>query len=62
MKNRGSLKLFVLVIILVISYYLYKQIIILKSEYIKREEKKQIFLEKIDKTYTERNSEFYKVN
>lgn len=62
MKNRGSLKLFALVIILVISYYLYKQIIILKSEYIKREEKKAIFLEKIDKTYTERNSEFYKVN
>lgn len=62
MKNRGSLKLFALVIILVISYYLYKQIIILKSEYIKREERKAIFLEKIDKTYTERNSEFYKVN
>ncbi|MGL4642609.1 MAG: hypothetical protein ACRCVB_05970 [Cetobacterium sp.] len=62
MKNKGFFKILVLVATLLISYYLYKQIIILKSEYIKREQKKEIFLEEIDKTYKERESEFYKVN
>ncbi|MGL4628942.1 hypothetical protein [Cetobacterium sp.] len=62
MKSKGLFKILILVIILIISYFLYKQIMVLKFEYMKREQKKEMFLEKIDKTYKERESEFYKAN
>ncbi|WP_320313183.1 MULTISPECIES: hypothetical protein [Cetobacterium] len=46
----------------VVSYFLYQHVLILRNEYIKREEKKNLFLEKIDKTYKERDYKFYKGN
>ncbi|MDX8335780.1 hypothetical protein RFV38_04585 [Cetobacterium sp. C33] len=45
-----------------VSYFLYQHVLILRNEYIKREEKKNLFLEKIDKTYKERDYKFYKGN
>ncbi|WP_297433736.1 hypothetical protein [uncultured Cetobacterium sp.] len=62
MKSRIFFKIFTFVIVLVIGYFLYEHIIILKNEYIKREQHKNMFLEKIDKTYKERSNDFYKNN
>lgn len=62
MKSRIFFKIFTFVIVLVIGYFLYEHIIILKNEYIKREQHKNMFLEKIDGTYKERSNDFYKNN
>ncbi|MBC2853091.1 MULTISPECIES: hypothetical protein [Cetobacterium] len=62
MKSRIFLKIFTFVIVLVIGYFLYEHIIILRNEYIKREQHKNMFLEKIDGTYKERSNDFYKNN
>ena len=48
MKSRVFFKIFTFVIALVIGYFLYEHIIILKNEYIKREQHKNMFLEKIN--------------
>ncbi|MGL5052662.1 MAG: hypothetical protein ACRC5W_03600 [Cetobacterium sp.] len=60
MKSKFFFKIIIIVLTIVLSYYLYNQIIILKSEYIKRENQKKIFLEKIEETYKQRNEDFYK--
>ncbi|ERT69464.1 MAG: hypothetical protein ACRDAG_11500 [Cetobacterium somerae] len=62
MKSRIFFKIFTFVIVLVIGYFLYEHIIILRNEYIKREQHKNMFLEKIDGTYKERSNDFYKNN
>lgn len=62
MKSRIFFKIFTFVIVLVIGYFLYEHIIILRNEYMKREQHKNMFLEKIDGTYKERSSDFYKNN
>lgn len=62
MKSRIFLKIFTFVIVLVIGYFLYEHIIILRNEYMKREQHKNMFLEKIDGTYKERSNDFYKNN
>ena len=62
MKSRIFFKIFTFVIVLVIGYFLYEHIIILRNEYIKREQNKNMFLEKIDGTYKERSNDFYKNN
>lgn len=62
MKSRIFFKIFTFVIVLVVGYFLYEHIIILRNEYIKREQHKNMFLEKIDGTYRERSNDFYKNN
>ncbi|MGL4510961.1 MAG: hypothetical protein ACRDBY_05445 [Cetobacterium sp.] len=62
MKSRIFFKIFTFVIVLVIGYFLYEHIIILRNEYMKREQHKNMFLEKIDGTYKERSNDFYKNN
>ncbi|MGL5279923.1 MAG: hypothetical protein ACRC8M_12785 [Cetobacterium sp.] len=62
MKSRIFFKIFTFVIVLVIGYFLYEHMIILRNEYIKREQHKNMFLEKIDETYKERSNDFYKNN
>lgn len=62
MKSRIFFKIFTFVIVLVIGYFLYEHIIILRNEYMKREQHKSMFLEKIDGTYKERSNDFYKNN
>ncbi len=62
MKGNVFFKLFTIVVTIIIGYFLYEHIKILRNEYLKREEQKNLFLEKIDKTYKERDKEFYKSN
>lgn len=62
MRSRIFFKIFTFVIVLVIGYFLYEHIIILRNEYMKREQHKNMFLEKIDGTYKERSNDFYKNN
>lgn len=62
MRSRIFFNIFTFLIVLVIGYYLYEHIIILRNEYIKREQHKNIFLEKIDGIYKERVNDFYKNN
>jgi|GEM_PF-5122203 len=62
MKIRVFFKIFTFVIVLVIGYFLYGHIIILRNEYIKREQHKNMFLEKIEGIYEERSNDFYKNN
>ncbi|MGL5052982.1 MAG: hypothetical protein ACRC5W_05255 [Cetobacterium sp.] len=60
MKSKVFFKILTIVLTIILGYYLYNQIIILKFEYIKRENQKKIFLEKIEETYKQRNEDFYK--
>ncbi|WP_448820839.1 hypothetical protein [Cetobacterium sp.] len=60
MRGKILFKIFTFIITIVIGYFLYEHIIILKNEYIKREQHKSMVLEKIDKTYKERDKDFYK--
>lgn len=62
MKSRIFFEIFTFVIVLVIGYFLYEHIIILRNEYMKREQHKNMFLKKIDGTYKERSNDFYKNN
>ncbi|MGL4946439.1 MAG: hypothetical protein ACRC0R_06110 [Cetobacterium sp.] len=62
MKSKIFFKFLTFVLTVILGYYLYNQILVLKSEYIKREKQKKIFLDEIDKTYIERSTDFYKVN
>ncbi|MGL5000818.1 MAG: hypothetical protein ACRCZR_04065 [Cetobacterium sp.] len=62
MKSKIFFKILTLILTIILGYYLYNQILVLKSEYIKREKQKKIFLDEIDKTYIERKLDFYKVN
>lgn len=62
MKSKIIFKFLTFVLTVILGYYLYNQILVLKSEYIKREKQKKIFLDEIDKTYIERSTDFYKVN
>lgn len=62
MRGRTFFKIFTFIVVLVIGYFLYEHIIILRDEYVKREQHKNMFLEKIDGTYKERKNDFYKNN
>ncbi|MCQ8211541.1 hypothetical protein NON08_03020 [Cetobacterium somerae] len=62
MKSNIFFKIFTIIVTFIIGYFLYEHINILKNEYLKRENQKNLFLEKIDKTYKERDKEFYKSN
>ncbi|MGL4538149.1 MAG: hypothetical protein ACRC8F_12185 [Cetobacterium sp.] len=62
MRGRFFFKIFTFVVVMVIGYFLYEHIIILRNEYIKREQHKNMFLEKINGTYKEREKDFYKNN
>ncbi|MCX3066398.1 hypothetical protein OQE61_02670 [Cetobacterium somerae] len=62
MRGRFFFKIFTFVVVMAIGYFLYEHIIILRNEYIKREQHKNIFLEKINGTYKEREKDFYKNN
>lgn len=62
MKNNIFFKVLTTVFTLIIGYFLYEHINLLKNEYLKREQQKNIFLEKIEITYKERDEEFYKSN
>ncbi|MEG0236770.1 MAG: hypothetical protein ACRDCE_20145 [Cetobacterium sp.] len=62
MRGRFFFKIFTFVVVMAIGYFLYEHIIILRNEYIKREQHKNMFLEKINGTYKEREKDFYKNN
>ena len=48
MRGRFFFKIFTFVVVMAIGYFLYEHIIILRNEYIKREQHKNMFLEKIN--------------
>lgn len=62
MRFKSFFKFLTFIIALVLIYFSYKQIIILKDEYVKKIGLKKEFSEKIENSYKERSENFYKMN
>ncbi|MGL4976534.1 MAG: hypothetical protein ACRCYT_07800 [Cetobacterium sp.] len=60
MKGKVFFKILKFILFIITTYFLYKQIILLKNEYIERSKNKELLLNEVDSSYKERTNQFYK--